>query len=107
MKMNKNPIYIHLYIYQLCWYLASCDFFQEKQPYLLTESPLSKYEEGRGGQPPYTLLYFPIHSLDHILKGHFHKIRKNYFMWVLHDFYNVELTLKGHGNETDISIFFA
>ncbi len=32
------------YIYQLCFYLASRNFFQEKQSYLLTESPLYKYE---------------------------------------------------------------
>jgi hypothetical protein len=34
-------------------FLPSRDFFQEKQSYVLTESPLSKYE---GGITPFTFL---------------------------------------------------
>jgi hypothetical protein len=34
-----------------CFYLASRDFFQEKQSYLLTESPLAKHEGGEGTTP--------------------------------------------------------
>ncbi len=51
----KEATILVLNIYKLCFYLASRDFSQEKQSYTLTESPLSKYEGGRG-TTPFTLI---------------------------------------------------
>ncbi len=66
-KCTYKGATIHvLNIYKLCFYLASRDFSQEKQSDTLTESPLSKYEGGRG-TTPFTLLHV---SYEKVLFDH-------------------------------------
>jgi hypothetical protein len=50
-------------------FLPSRDFFQEKQSYVLTESPFSKYEGGGGNNtsPFYFVGIFLTTRLDYIL----------------------------------------
>jgi hypothetical protein len=51
----KQPLQYTLYSIQYTGiFLSSRDFFQEKQPYVLPESPLSKCE---GGTTPLTPFY--------------------------------------------------
>ena len=85
-------------------FLPSRDFFQEKQSYLLTVSPLSKYEGGTDNPfDPSILQIKESWTLIHI-KGTqspdqqktFHEV----WLWL------VKFTLKGHGKETDLLIFF-
>jgi hypothetical protein len=67
-------------------FLPSRDFFQEKQSYVLTESPFSKYEGGVGDNTsPFCFVgIFLTTRLDYILKGHYHKMsKKNIFKWLL------------------------
>jgi hypothetical protein len=63
-------------------FLPSRDFFQEKQSYVLTESPFSKYEGGGGDNPSpfYFVGIFLTTRLDYILKGHYHKMSKKPFL---------------------------
>ncbi len=92
-------------------FLPSCDFFQEKQSYVLTESPFSKYEGGVGDNTsPFCFVgIFLTTRLDYISKGHYHKMsKKNIFKWLLISKMYIKFTRdKGHGNETDFLIFFA
>jgi hypothetical protein len=69
--INKHFYYVKLVLninwlisssIMLLQYLASRDFFQEKQSYLLTEFPLSKYERET---TPFTLLSHKKEISDH------------------------------------------
>ena len=62
-----------------CFYLASRDFFQEKQSYLLTESPLAKHEGGEG-TTPFTPLPYRVERDFHTI--HFFKLCQWCFMLI-------------------------